>query len=418
MQALLDLVIARKEDALALMQLEMGFTRLQCEFQFALAVTQIRKFVELAGRDPTRSLPIMITPQPDGTSTLGGAVVTRDPIGVVVAITPYNSGFLLGLMKAVPAIASGNTVVVKPSPYTPLQTMLISEIVADVDLPAGVFNVATGGADVGEFLGSDPRVDMVSFTGSDLVGAKVMAQAAPTLKKVHLELGGKSPLIIRHDADMQKAVIAGLFGFAFQAGQGCSMTTRMLVDNRIRPAFVAALKDAISACKVGDPNHPDTFMGPLIREVARARTEDFCRRALEEGSTLVFGGQRPSHLSKGFFFEPTIFDNVKNESYLGQREVFGPIAAIIGTDSDEEAVRLANQSDYGLGGAILSRDTGTAMKMAMKMRTGMVQINNGPGGFHPDMPFGGYKRSGLGREWGEEGFNEYSEIKSIGFPAG
>ena len=196
------------------------------------------------------------------------------------------------------------------------------------------------------------------------------------------------------------------------------MTTRMLVDNRIRGDFVAALADTVAALKVGDPHHPDTFMGPLIRETARARTEDFCRRAVDEGARLVLGGKRPPHLEKGFFFEPTIFDDVANDSHLGQREVFGPIAAVIGFDSDAEAIRLANQSDYGLGGAIISEDRGTAFEMALKMRTGQIQINMGPGGFHPDMPFGGFKRSGLGREWGEEGFNEYTELKAIGFPAG
>ncbi len=418
MQQLFDGALARKEDALALMQLEMGFTRMQCEFQFGLAMTQMKKFIECARKDPTKSLPILLTPQPDGTSKLGGAVITRDPIGVVSAITPYNSGYLLGLMKAVPAMAAGNTVVLKPSPYTPLQTMLIAELVAELDLPPGVFNIVTGGIDVGQIMGSDPRVDMVTFTGSDAVGVQVMSQASATLKKVHLELGGKSPLIVRHDADLEKAVMAGIFGFVFQAGQGCSMTTRMLVDNKIRPAYVEALSGAVAALKVGDPAEADTFMGPLIREAARARTADFCSRALNEGARLVLGGKRPAGLDKGFFFEATIFDDVRNDSYLGQREVFGPIAAIVGYDDDAEAIRLANQSDYGLGGAIISEDTGTAMRMALKVRTGMININNGPGGFHPDTPFGGYKRSGLGREWGEEGYNEYTEIKSIGFPAG
>ncbi|MGI4941102.1 MAG: aldehyde dehydrogenase family protein, partial [Janthinobacterium lividum] len=360
----------------------------------------------------------MVRARPDGGRSFGGAVVTRDPIGVVSAITPYNSGFLLGLMKAVPAMAAGNSVVLKPSPYTPLQTMLIAELVAGLDLPAGVFNVVTGGPEVGRPVSADPRVDMVSFTGSDAVGAMVMAQAAPTLKKVHLELGGKSPLIVRHDADLELAVMAGLYGFVFQAGQGCSMTTRMLVDDRIRPAFTEALAARVAGLKVGDPLDPDTFMGPLIREVARERTESFCARAIEQGARLVLGGRRPAGLERGFFFEATIFDDVANDSHLGQCEVFGPIAAIIGTGSDEEAVRLANESDYGLGGAIVSGDKGIAFEMALQMRTGQVMINGGPGGFHPDMPFGGYKRSGLGREWGEEGYNEYTEIKSIGYPAG
>jgi acyl-CoA reductase-like NAD-dependent aldehyde dehydrogenase len=418
MQALLDKVRARREQALLLMMLEMGYTRMQAEFQFRLAETQVAKAIEVARKDPTRTLPILITPRPDGTNAFGGALVTRDPIGVVLAITPYNAGFLLTLLKAVPAMAAGNSVIVKPSPLTPLQTLMIAELVAELDLPPGVFNVVTGGIAVGQLLGSDPRVDMVSFTGSDKVGSQIMVQAAPTLKKCHLELGGKSPLVVRHDADMALAVGAGIFGFVHQAGQGCSMTTRMLVDNRIRPDFVAALAEAVRGLKVGDPFAEDTFMGPLIRETARQRTAGFCTRALEEGATLVLGGKRPEGLDKGFFFEPTIFDDVANESHLGQNEVFGPIAAIIGYDTDEEAIRLANQSEYGLGGAIVSRDAGTAMKMALKIRTGQISINGGPGGFHPDTPFGGYKKSGLGREWGEEGFNEYTEIKAISYPAG
>lgn len=411
-------VRARHDDIIELMRLEIGITRMQAEFQYQLAVVQVDKFIELAGRETVKSLPILISPLPSGGRVMGGAVTARDPIGVVAGITPFNSGFLLGLMKAVPAMAAGNTVVIKPSPYTPLQTLLIAELVADIDLPPGVFNVVTGGNEVGEMLSADPRVDMVSFTGSDAVGAKVMAQAAPSLKKVHLELGGKSPLIIRHDADLEKAVMAGMFGFVFLAGQGCALTTRMLVDNRIRPDFVAAIAAAAAHVKVGDPVDDGTGMGPLIREAARTRTEAFVHRALEDGATLVCGGRRPDGLARGFFYEPTLFDGVANDSQLGQREVFGPVGAIIGFDTDDEAVRLANQSDYGLGGAIISRETGTAMNMALRMRTGQININLGPGGLHPDMPFGGYKRSGLGREWGEEGFYEYTELKSIGFPAG
>jgi acyl-CoA reductase-like NAD-dependent aldehyde dehydrogenase len=387
--------------------------------QLGLLMVQLAKAVEIARKDPIRSLPLIISDRLGGGGrTLGGAVVTRDPVGVVSAITPYNSGFLLGLIKAFPAMAAGNTVVLKPSPFTPLQTMLIAEIVAAADLPPGVFNVVTGGLEVGQMLSTDRRIDMVSFTGSDAVGAMVMAQASPTLKKVQLELGGKSPIVIRHDADLEMAVAQALFGSMFQAGQGCSLTTRMLVDNRIRPQFVDALATAASRVKVGDPYDPQTFMGPLIREAARARTQDFCRKALDDGARLVVGGKRPAGLDKGFFFEVTIFDDVANDSHLGQREVFGPIAAVIGFDDDAEAIRLANASDYGLGGAIVSRDKATAFEMALKMRTGQVQINGGPGGFHPDMPFGGYKRSGLGREWGEEGFNEFTEVKAIGFPAG
>ncbi|MGE0385964.1 MAG: aldehyde dehydrogenase family protein [Gammaproteobacteria bacterium] len=415
---LIELCDRRREEILALHVVENGFPRWAAEFLYALARTQMVKFSEVARRDPTRPLPIITTPQADGTKKLGGAILTRDPIGVVSAITPYNAGFLLGMMKTVPALLAGDTVVLKPSPWTPLQTMLICELMAELDLPPGVFNAVNGGPDVGAKMGSDPRVDMISFTGSDKIGEIVMAQAAPTLKKVHLELGGKSALILRHDADLALAVQQAIGGCLTMGGQGCSLTTRILVSNRIRPDFVAALKAGIAQLKVGDPAEPDTFMGPLIRPAAVERSEMFCRRALEEGAALVTGGKRPEHLKKGFYFAPTIFDNVRHDSHLGQNEVFGPIGAVMGFDTDAEAVKIANGTDFGLGGAIISRDAGTAMEMALKIRTGQIAINGGAGGLHPDTPFGGYKRSGLGREWGEEGYYEFTEMKAITFPAG
>ncbi|MET0377672.1 MAG: aldehyde dehydrogenase family protein [Spongiibacteraceae bacterium] len=418
LRKLFDKLLACREEVLELSVAEMGYTQAQAPFQFHMAMAHFEKYLEVALRDPITPLPMLITPQANGTHLLGSAIKVREPIGVVAAITPYNAGFLLGLVKSVPALAAGNTVVLKPSPYTPLQSLLLARHIAELDLPAGVFNLVTGGNEVGEMLGTDPRVDMVSFTGSDAIGRKVMAQAAPTLKKVHLELGGKSALIVRHDADLEIAMQAALFGFVFQAGQGCSMTTRMLVDNRIRGAFVEQLGDITRKLVVGDPAAATTDMGPLIRDVAVARSERFVEAALQDGATLVCGGQRPAHLQRGFFFEPTVFDNVSNDSMLAQQEVFGPIAAVVGFDSDAEAIALANASNYGLGGGIVSRDAGTAMQMALRVRTGMVMINNGPGDVHPDMPFGGFKQSGLGREWGEDGYYEFTELKSIGFNAG
>jgi aldehyde dehydrogenase (NAD+) len=422
MQQLLDMVLARKDEIVRLMMLEMGYTRMEGEGQLQLGTDQMAKFVELSAADPVKTLPLVSTPWHDGTTKLGGAITTRDPIGTVVAITPYNAGFLLGLMKLGPALAAGNSVVLKPAPYTPLQTLLLMDMVAELDLPPGVVNMVTGGADVGEALCSDPRVDMISFTGSDKVGAAIMAQAAPHITKCHLELGGKSALILRRDADIAKALPGVLFSNFAQAGQGCACTTRILVDNAIRGDLVAALGEAMKHWKVGDPFEQGVVTGPLIREVARERAEMFVERAQVEGATLVAGGKRPegldARLSGGFYFEPTIFDGVSNDSYLGQNEVFGPIMAIIGFNSDEEAVAIANKSEFGLGGSIVSADAGKAMDMAMKIRTGSIAINGGSGRLHPDTPFGGYKRSGLGREWGEEGYNEYTQIKAITFPVG
>lgn len=422
MRALLDMTLARKEEIVRLMMLEMGYTRMECEGQLLLATDQMEKIVELSAADPVRTLPLISTPYPDGSIKLGGAITSRDPMGVVTAITPYNAGFLLGLIKVGPALAAGNSVVIKPAPYTPLQTLLLMDMVAQLDLPPGVVNMVTGGADVGEALCSDPRVDMISFTGSDKVGAAIMAQAAPNITKCHLELGGKSALILRHDADIAKALPGVLFSNFAQAGQGCACTTRILVDNRIRADLVSALGEAMKHWKVGNPFAEGTVMGPLIREVACERAEGFVERAQAEGATLVHGGKRPEGLDEalagGFYFEPTIFDGVANDSFLGQNEVFGPIMSIIGFDSDEEAIRLANSSEYGLGGAIVSANAGAAMQMALRIRTGTITLNGGSGRLHPDTPFGGYKRSGLGREWGEEGYNEYTQIKAISYPVG
>jgi acyl-CoA reductase-like NAD-dependent aldehyde dehydrogenase len=419
MSRLIDRVVERKDEALTLMMLEMGYTRRESEFQLDLGIDLVRRMVEIAREDPIKLLPLIKTPMPNGTTRVGGAIVARDPIGLVVAITPYNAGLFLGLVKIVPALAAGNTVVLKPSPFTPLQTMFLTELVVELDLPPGVFNVVTGGPEVGEALSSDPRVNMVSFTGSDRVGGLIMAQAAPNITKCHLELGGKSALIIRHDVDLD-AVLPVALGAGFgQAGQGCACLTRILVDNRVRPALVERLRAAAKGYfKVGDPFEETTTMGPLIREAARQRTENFVQKALAEGATLVAGGKRPEHLTKGFFYEPTIFDNVTPDSYLAQNEVFGPISAIIGFDGDEEAIRIANKSDFGLSGGIMSRDAGAGLEMALKMRTGMVMLNGGAGRMHPDTPFGGYKRSGLGREWGAEGYYEYTQMKSITYPIG
>ena len=306
----------------------------------------------------------------------------------------------------------------KPAPFTPLQSFFLTELIAELDLPPGVFNIVSGGADVGAVLCSDPGVNMISFTGSDKVGSQIMLQAAPNITKCHLELGGKSAMVIRRDADLDSAVLTAFYSNFSQAGQGCACTTRILVDNRIRADFVAGMKKMAASWTVGSAFDEATIMGPLIRGVARTRAEGFVEKALSEGATLIAGGKRPAHLAKGFYFEPTIFDNVKPDSYLAMNEVFGPIASIIGFDTDEQAIKIANTSNFGLGGSVLSRDAGAALNMALKIRTGMVMINGGGGRINADTPFGGYKRSGLGREWGAEGYLEYTQIKSITFPVG
>jgi len=409
----LDALDARKSAIVDMIVAEAGATRMLAEFlQYGIPMKHARRTVEIASRPAVTSLPVELTP-----NTLGSGVVSREPVGVVAAISPYNFPFFLNIGKVIPALAVGCTVVLKPSPYTPMEALVLGEIADEVGLPKGVLSIVTGDIETGKLLTTDARVDLVHFTGSDKVGAMIQAQAAPTLKRIVMELGGKSALIVRADADIQKAAAAGIMGFTTHCGQGCALTTRHIVHNSIRPQFVAAMQEMLAHIKIGDPSDPAVNYGPLIREVARKRTEEYVAIAQDEGATLVSGGKRPEGLDKGFFFEPTLFDNVKNDSRLAQEEVFGPIGAVIGFDDDEQAITMANDSDFGLSGAIYSADPGEAYRMALKIRTGGVSINGGAGTMQSDAPFGGIKRSGYGREYGEDGLNEFTYQKTISFHA-
>ena len=418
MTRFLNAVEARKAAIVDMIVAEAGATRMLAEFlQYGIPMKHARRTVEIAGRPAVTSLPVELTPNAQGGKTLGTGVVSREPIGVVGAISPYNFPFFLNIGKVVPAMVAGCTVVLKPSPYTPMEALILGEIADEVGLPKGVLSIVTGDVEAGKLLTTDPRVDLVHFTGSDKVGAMIQAQSAPTLKRIVMELGGKSALIVRADADIQQAAMAGLAGFTVHCGQGCALTTRHLVHNSIRPQFVAAVQAMLGHLKMGNPADPTVTYGPLIREVARKRTEDYVAIALDEGATLVAGGKRPADFQRGFFFQPTLFDNVRNDSRLAQEEVFGPIGAVIGFDDDEEAIALANASDFGLSGAIWSADAGRAYEMALRLRTGGVAINGGAGTMQSDAPFGGIKRSGYGREYGEDGLNEFTYQKVIGFHA-
>lgn len=418
MQAFVDAIVARTDEICALIVAEAGSTQMLTRFlQFGVPVKHAQYYVDLCTRDAVTPLPAELVPT-GGPTVLGAGTMVREPVGVVAAITPYNFPFFLNLGKIVPAMAVGCTVVLKPSPYTPLQALILGEIADQAGLPRGVLNIVTGGTDVGVALTTDPRIDLVSFTGSDAVGAMIQAQAAPTLKRVLLELGGKSALIVRGDADLDIAAAAGVAGFTIHAGQGCALLTRHLVHNSVRAAYVERLAAIARSIKVGDPADPSVGMGPLIREAQRKRTEDYVEIARSEGARLVVGGRRPAGLDRGFFYEPTLFDDVHNQWRIAQEEVFGPVGIVIGYDSDEEAIALANDSDFGLSGGIISRDVGRAYEMALALRTGGVSINGGSGTMSSHMPFGGIKRSGYGREYGLEGLNEYTYIKSIGFRGG
>jgi aldehyde dehydrogenase (NAD+) len=309
-------------------------------------------------------------------------------------------------------------VVLKPSPYTPFQALVLAGAAHEAGLPPGVFNVITGATAVGELLTKDERVDLVSFTGSDTVGSAIAAQCAPTLKRLVLELGGKSALIVRQDANLKMALAQSLRGFTSHAGQGCAMNTRLLVHNSIRNSFVEQLAAAAQLVRVGDPADPATEMGPLIRAVARDRVERYVKSGLNSGARLKAGGKRPENLNRGFYYEPTLFDDVDPDSVIAQDEIFGPVGVVIGYDTDDEAIQIANRSRFGLRGGIISADVGRAYEMALRIRTGGLTLNGGSGTQMSAGPFGGVKRSGYGRELGEEGLNEFTQIKLIEIQAG
>ncbi|HET9628462.1 MAG TPA: aldehyde dehydrogenase family protein [Novosphingobium sp.] len=377
--------------------------------------------IEYAEAIVPTSGPLEINPPwvPGQRDSLGLITVIKEPWGVVAGITGYNFPFLLNMAKVVPALLAGCTIVLKPSPFTPFSALLFGQIAEEVGFPKGVINVVNGGLDCARMLTEHPAIDMVTFTGSDKVGALIAAQAAPTLKKVHTELGGKSALIVRADADVTKAAYSAAGGLTSNCGQGCALLTRFLVHNSVRGEFVATMKGAMEAMKVGNPIDPTTAMGPLIRASQRDTVERYVQAGHDGGAKLVTGGKRPEHLDKGFYYTPTLFDDVDNSSKLAQEEVFGPVGAVIGFDTDEEAVKLANDSVYGLGAGIMSADPAQAYRMALQLRTGGVSINGGFGGIMSTFgPFGGYKRSGVGREYGPGWINEYLQEKTIGLPAG
>lgn len=413
-------LLAQRADAICeLITLEAGSVRAQTRGrQFDVPMKHFRYFLEAALAPAVTALAPELTPTPKGGKMLGSAFVVREPIGVVSAITPYNFPFFLNLVKVVPALLAGNTCVLKPSPYTPFEALVLAEAAHDAGLPPGVFNVVTGGRDVGELLTTDPRVDMVTFTGSDTVGAAIAAQCAGSLKRVLLELGGKSALIVRADADLDLAVSTALRGFTSHAGQGCAMNTRAVVHNAVRPEFVRRLAEQARAVKVGDTLDPSTQMGPLIRAAARDRVERFVALGRDSAARLVAGGRRPPHLARGFFHEPTLFDDVDSASPIAQEEIFGPVGVVIGFDSDDEALRIANDSKFGLRGGIISADVGQAYEMALRLRSGGVTLNGGAGTQLSNGPFGGIKRSGYGRELGVEGLHEYTQQKLIEIHAG
>jgi aldehyde dehydrogenase (NAD+) len=344
---------------------------------------------------------------------IGNSLVVREPVGVVGAITPWNYPLFQIVLKVAPALAAGCTVVLKPSEIVPLNAFALAEVMDEMGLPAGVFNLVTGvGPVVGEAIASHPKVDMVSFTGSTRAGKRVMELASNSVKRVSLELGGKSANILLDDADFAQAVPAGLFGCYLNSGQTCSALTRMLVP-RDRLAEVESLAlEGIAGFTPGNPFAEGVLLGPLVSSAQRDRVRGYINKGIEEGAKLVAGGpDAPDGLPKGFFVQPTIFSEVTRTMTIAQEEIFGPVLCIIPFDSEEEAIEIANGTPYGLAGAVWSGDPARAEKVARQLRTGQVDINGGS--FNPSAPFGGYKQSGFGRERGKYGLEEFLETKSM-----
>ncbi len=345
--------------------------------------------------------------------TVGNSVVVHEPIGVVGAITPWNFPLHQIAAKVAPALAAGCTVVLKPSEVAPLNAFVLADIFEEVGLPGGVFNLVTGvGPIVGEALASHPRVDMVSFTGSTRAGRRVAELAAATVKRVALELGGKSANVILPDADLTQAVPDGVRKCYINSGQTCSALTRMLVPrDRLAEAEELAVETARSFTP-GDPFDDGTRLGPLVSAVQRDRVRSYIEKGVGEGAKLLTGGAEPPEgLDRGFFVQPTVFSAVTPDMVIARDEIFGPVLSIIPYDSEEEAIEMANDTDYGLAGGVWSSDPERARTVAGRLRAGQVEVNGG--GFNPMAPFGGYKQSGNGREFGAFGLEEYLEVKSL-----
>lgn len=340
--------------------------------------------------------------------------IAREAVGVVGAITPWNFPHQINLAKIGPALAAGNTLVLKPAPDTPWAAAVLGELITEhTDFPAGVINIVTSSDHgVGALLSRDARVDMVSFTGSTNTGRAVMADGAATLKRVFLELGGKSAFLVLDDADLAGACAMAAFTASMHAGQGCAITTRLVVPRARYDEAVEAAAGTMAGLRPGDPTKPGTICGPVISALQRDRIQGYLDSAIAEGGRFACGGGRPADRDTGFFIEPTVIAGLDNDAKVAREEIFGPVLTVIAHDGDDDAVRIANDSPYGLSGTVFSGDDERAQGVAARMRVGTVNVNGGVW-YSADMPFGGYKQSGIGREMGLAGFEEYLETKAI-----
>jgi aldehyde dehydrogenase (NAD+) len=404
-----DRMRERQDELASLESQDSGATIRQTSLlEIPFGIEHFKSLVELGLRMPTyEPLPWVDTP------AISWNFVNREPIGVCVGIVPWNLPFMIATWKVAPALVTGNTMVLKPASDTPLLALEIARTAAECGLPPGVLNVVTGpGSEVGEELCTNPMVDKVALTGSTETGKRVMKLAADTIKKVSLELGGKSPTIICDDADLDVAVDGALFGTFFRSGQACESGTRCFVPASLHDEFMERVKERVKHVRVGDPSDFETGMGPLISEAQLRKVLGYIETGQREGARLVCGGGRPGTMKKGWFVQPTVFTGVDNDATIAREEIFGPVLSVITYEELGDAIAMANDSIYGLGGAVFSRDIPKAISIAKRVRTGTVWIND----FHllnALAPFGGYKQSGIGREMGPHGLLEYTQVKHI-----
>jgi aldehyde dehydrogenase (NAD+) len=409
LEALADAIEARTDQFADVLCAEQGLPRRGLPAgQISKAVSMLRASADLGGSYPWTS-----TRPGSGRRTLR---VRRAPVGVVVAIVPWNAPLFVAAMKLGPALAAGNTVVLKPPPETPLHTYLLAEAAIEAGVPDGVLSILPAGADVSELLVRDPRVDKVSFTGSTAVGRQVGAICGANLTRCTLELGGKSAAVVLDDFELtEKSARLLVTGAMVNAGQVCAAQTRILVPAARHDEIVGALSEATRALRVGDPVSAETDIGPLISGRQRDRVEGYIRLGVEEGARLVTGGSRPA-IEPGWYVQPTLFADVDNAMTIAREEIFGPVATVIPYQDEAEAVAVANDSEYGLAGAVWTADVDHGEAVAARIRTGSVSVNS-PGPLDAYGPFGGFKNSGYGREGGTEALDDYTEPQTIILPA-
>lgn len=404
-----DALVAHREELYQLSLEECGMTRAGRSANVDGAINQATWFAENCVRPDFEALPPIV--YPDG--RVIGSMALREPVGVVAAITPFNMPLIVNCGKVFPALGMGCTVVLKPSPYTPLNALVLGELAQEAGLPQGVLNIVTGqDPALGQALVADPRVDKVSFTGSSAVGKQIYAACAPQIKRVTLELGGKSPSLVLEDCDFDVTIPGVMFPYYSHAGQACVSMTRILVPESIHDRFVERLVAAIEELPVGDPREPSTIVPPVISAQQRERVERYIASAREEGATIATGGGRPAHLSRGYFVEPTLITEAGNDMTHVREEIFGPVCSVIRYSGDvDEGVRLANDTRYGLNATVWTRNRAKGMEIARRFRAGQAGVNGYAAG--PWSPMGGYKESGIGRERGIYGLLEYTEIKHL-----